>query len=127
MIILNRLISDLFVTHGVIIDARRKRRVLCHTLELPWLGNVRERSCIPTGEYSVIRAESPKFGRCYYIKDVPGRDGILIHVGNTLKDTRGCILPGLDVDYSSVLNSRAALDRLFLSLPSSFQLLIRNS
>ena len=28
------------------------------------------------------------------VRDVPGRDHILFHPGNTAADTRGCILPG---------------------------------
>ena len=122
MLILNRLCSDFFGTYGVFIH---DRKVLCHTYELPWLGNVQNKSCIPCGEYSVIKASSPKFADCFYVKDVPNRSNILIHPGNDKNDTRGCILPGLDVDGVGVLYSRAALNRLLGSLPSSFQLLIR--
>lgn len=119
---LNRLCSNSAGTFGVLIY---DRRVLCHTLELPWLGNVQNQSCIPVGEYAVIKASSPKFGEVFYIKDVPGREGILIHPGNSLRHTRGCILPGLDVLGQGVIDSRAAMHRLYSALPSSFTLNIR--
>ena len=103
------------------------RKVLCHTLEMPWRGNLHNSSCIPSGEYDVIKASSPKFGQVFYIKNVPQREGILIHPGNTLKDTSGCILPGLATDDNGVIQSRLAMDRLFSKLPSSFNLIIKEN
>ena len=51
---------------------------------------------IPEGTYELVRRMSPSFGRkMWYLKDVPGRSGIMIHSGNTLKDTNGCILVGV--------------------------------
>jgi len=65
------------------------------TLELPYLENQREISCIPSGEYDVELIHSLRFGDCFSINDVPDRDGILIHRGNFVSDTRGCILVGM--------------------------------
>ena len=92
MIILNRHTSSLFSTFGVILSGNR---VLCHTLELPWRHNAQEISCIPAGDYPVVLSNSNRFGPVFRLKDVPGREGILIHVGNYLHETRGCILPYL--------------------------------
>lgn len=64
------------------------------SLELPFVGNQRNISCIPLGAYKVCLSHSPKFGECYRLQDVPGRDGILIHKGNYTKNTQGCILVG---------------------------------
>lgn len=57
---------------------------------------------IPAGRYPVVKRTYGKFfdkyrkdfGHKYSIevKDVPGFDDILIHIGNTIKDTRGCPL-----------------------------------
>jgi hypothetical protein len=40
-------------------------------------------------------------------------DGILIHAGNTAKDTHGCILVGRNTEKGKVTNSKATFDRLF--------------
>ena len=58
-------------------------------------------SSIPFGVYQCALLDSPKFGLCYHLADVPGRTGILIHRGNFgadeghgKTDTEGCILLG---------------------------------
>lgn len=114
-----RIHSDLFCTRGVL---KYGRQVLCHTLELPWRSNDKNVSCIPVGTYSVIKAASPRFGECFYLRDVPARSGILIHVGNSVADTRGCLLVGLDANDKNVLHSRLAMDRLLSVLPEIFDL-----
>lgn len=92
-----------------------------HTLELPWNDNKTMKSCIPPGTYNVELRNSPKFGLCYEVKNVPGRSAILIHAGNTAgnvdkglkSDVQGCILLGLSRgrlnNQISVQDSRAAL------------------
>lgn len=73
------------------------------SLELPWRENMRQKSCIPPGKYVVAIKNSPKFGRVYEVKGVPGRSAILIHAGNSAgnkdkgqkSDVLGCILLGL--------------------------------
>lgn len=64
---------------------------VCNTIELPWLNNARSKSCIPLGKYLARRVKSRKFGPTFLV-DVPGRSGILFHAGNSVADTRGCIL-----------------------------------
>ena len=88
------------------------------TLELPDLGNQKSISCIPEGKYIVHRIYSPKFGNCFHLQDVPGRTAILIHRGNYTKDTRGCILVGMnhiDIDgdgLKDVNDSTTAMTKL---------------
>lgn len=65
------------------------------TLEDAWRNNEKMISCIPIGRYKVKLHKSPKFGTTYKVMDVPERSEILIHAGNTHKDTHGCILVGL--------------------------------
>jgi hypothetical protein len=49
----------------------------------------------------------------YRVEDVPQRSDILIHAGNTHKDTHGCILLGMQFgklgNDSAILASRSAL------------------
>ena len=105
--------------------------VLCFSLELPYYGNRKNVSCIPTGEYTARRAFSPKFGEVYEITDVYQRSHILIHVGNTVDDIEGCIVFGLKVGYlndkRAVLESKQAMRSFYRELDSieEFKLIIK--
>jgi len=87
-----------------------------YTLENPWRDNRRNISCIPKGVYQaeyLKESASGKYKDIYWIKDVPGRGGILIHNGNVVDHTNGCILigkrKGYLIDQPAVLNSKTAL------------------
>ncbi|MDX9703927.1 MAG: DUF5675 family protein [Candidatus Auribacterota bacterium] len=102
----------------------------CASLELPWMGNMPNVSCIPTGNYSVTRTNSPRFGNgTLSVNNVHGRSHILIHQGNFTRDIEGCILLGekfADIDnndITDVVNSRATIDRV-KKLAVSFELTI---
>lgn len=63
-------------------------------------------TAIPYGEYEVIVNYSPKFKReLPRLLNVPHFEGILIHRGNTHKDSSGCILVGENKQKGMVLNS----------------------
>lgn len=63
-------------------------------------------TAIPYGEYGVIVNYSPKFKReLPRLLNVPHFEGILIHRGNTHKDSSGCILVGENKKKGMVLNS----------------------
>jgi hypothetical protein len=93
----------------------------CYTLELPWKNNQRSISCVPQGEYTVIQRASPKYGKIYWVTNVPNRSYILVHSGNYAGDVskgykthvRGCILLGQKMGtlggQKAVLNSRITL------------------
>ena len=97
-----------------------------HTLELPWLDNAKNISCIPVGLYRVRKRWSEKYGHHFHILDVPGRKWILIHSGNFYNDIRGCVLVGTglaDINGDGVLDvthSRAAMNRLLKAMPDEF-------
>lgn len=97
------------------------------TLELPWKNNQVKVSCIPSGKYLVSPRVSEKFGNHYILQNVPQRDLILIHSGNKISDTEGCILVGRDFSFSrasdlTIINSRAALVSILKSCPDGFSL-----
>ena len=70
---------------------------------------------IPLGEYKVTYHDSPNFGRRLlhiYNKEVPSVRFILLHAGNTVKDTEGCVLVGEVRVSDGIRRSRAKLDEL---------------
>lgn len=85
------------------------------TLELPWINNSQNISCIPPGTYKCEVWDSTHHGRVILINNVPNRSGILIHKGNSVKDTNGCILVGEVFELGSgtpLTSSRKAFDKL---------------
>ena len=89
-------------------------KILCQVIELAYKDNQREISCVPTGTYRIAFRKEGGFYNRYIAKkwaaeieqsrgmlelqDVPGRDYILIHVGNWAggyskpSNTEGCLL-----------------------------------
>lgn len=86
-----RIVSNDKGTIGILVI---NNELFCNTLELPWKNNERQISCIPAGTYTCKRWYSPSFGWTYLVLDVPNRSYIEFHTGNTIKDTKGCILLG---------------------------------
>ena len=89
------------------------------TLEEAWRDNQRQISCIPEGNYTIKRHQSPRFGETFIVQNVPGRSHILFHAGNTDEDTLGCILVGSEFGEikkkPAVLRSKSAF-LLFMNL-----------
>lgn len=70
-------------------------------------------TCIPFGTYGVKITFSPKFKReLPWLQNVPSFTGILIHRGNTAKDSVGCILVGENKAVGKVLNSTPYEEKL---------------
>lgn len=81
-------------------------------------------TAIPTGRYLVdMKTVSPRFGgRAQYqfckgrlprLCNTVGFQGVLVHCGNTAKDTDGCILVGENKEKGKVLNSTATFRKLY--------------
>ena len=106
----------------------------CDTLEPP-LGTPEEmrtagsRKCIPPGTYKIRMAWSQKFQeQLPRVEEIPPKQGglgglgavgglgtrshILIHAGNTVSDTAGCILVGRNLQVGRVLDSRKTLNMI---------------
>ena len=83
----------------------------CVTLENPWISNQRSVSCIPEGVYKMRLRQSPMVHRTskglysdgWEICDVPGRDFIMVHPGNYVRNTDGCLLVGREMVVSGGL------------------------
>ena len=123
-VVLNRVSSGMAGTYGVLVVDEHP---ICVTLELPWLDNLPFKSCIPEGSYVVDRFFSPKFNSVFLLHGVPDRSGILIHSGNTLRDTEGCILVGSSFTPTGVSDSLLALSKCRVCLPPRFDLTVRCS
>jgi hypothetical protein len=110
------LIRDTFSKESTIGELFLNGERICDTLENPWQDNQRNISCIPEGIYPVrLRLPRESASRDYLhllVQEVPNRDWILFHRGNTAKDTSGCILVGLGTQQNIVSNSTLAMDLL---------------
>ena len=101
-------------------DDSQRWTYLMDTLEphaIDWLKEKKTmgRTAIPEGRYTMGFTTSKKFGELTpYLQCVPHFTGILMHPGNTVADTRGCILVGMrDVHHPGMLvNSRHCFEML---------------
>ena len=67
---------------------------VCNTIELPWLQNQRNVSCIHEGRYELKKRFTKKYNHHLLLLNVKGRERILIHPANDAKkELRGCIAP----------------------------------
>lgn len=70
--------------------------IVCYTLE-------NAAKAIPCGVYMVQNSKSPKFKRelpLIWNANEPASRGIRIHVGNSVKDSSGCVLVGMGRNYA---------------------------
>jgi hypothetical protein len=79
------------------------------SLELPYRNNEKNKSCIPTGKYLATKSFHQRLGNVFNIHHVEGRSGILIHSGNTIADTSGCILLGRHANFLVPVNNLMSL------------------
>ena len=80
--------------------------VFCVTLEPYNRDNQRSISNIPAQQYICKRIYSRKYGWTFQVLNVPRRSQILIHAGNIVDHTRGCIILG---QYFDKLQSKRAV------------------
>lgn len=71
------------------------------------------KTCIPFGKYRIELKMSPRFKRLLpRLLNVPSFEGVLIHRGNTVSDTSGCVLVGMNTTKGKVVNSTVYEKRL---------------
>lgn len=96
---------------------------------------VYSQTAIPIGTYEVtLNVISPKFSQKQFYKDnanggrlprllnVPGFDGILIHVGDGVRGpelTAGCILVGLNTIVGGLTNGQETFKKIYKKLKSA--------
>lgn len=90
-----------------------KSVVLSNSIELPWIENKPNISCIPEGIYQIEIRHSARFKRHIWIRNVKNRKWILLHPANDArKELRGCIAPVLEL----LPGGKGSYSRLALNL-----------
>lgn len=86
---------------------------------------INSKTAIPRGTYKItLNVVSPKYSKKKIYQDickghvprllnVPGYEGVLIHIGNTADDSSGCILVGENKQVGKVLNSTETFRKLY--------------
>ena len=120
-------IGKLYVDGAYFCDTLEdKDRGLVNTMSVQEIKQkkVASETAIPTGTYQItLSVVSPRFknvskynfcgGKLPRLLDVPGYDGVLIHIGNTDKDSAGCVLVGQNKVVGQVINSTNTFRKLY--------------
>jgi hypothetical protein len=110
-LLLKRKVSKSLYTMGKLIVNGEQ---FCDTLE-------NTKKIIPTGSYKIVLIWSNKFRRVLpELVNVPSRMAIMIHRGNSSKDTQGCILVGIN-DKAGWLNNSARYEQKIVELIKQYR------
>ncbi len=126
-------IGKLYINGEYVCDSLEdKDRSLTQDMELSDIKSkkVYGETAIPTGTYEVtMNVVSPKFknrswakpwgGKLPRLINVPGFDGVLIHVGNKASDSLGCILVGQNKVKGQVINSTTTFNKVMQILTNA--------
>lgn len=105
-------------------------KFVCYAIELPWLDNVRNISCIPEGTYVLAKRYSKKFKWHLLVKEVTNRSEILFHPANdVMTELRGCIAPvsrisGIGKGVQSVIAFNKLRDMIYASIDKGEQVFL---
>lgn len=130
-------IGKLYINNTYFCDTIEDRdRHLTQTTPLNKIKEIKvaAQTAIPTGTYNIrMDIISPKYSlKPWYVKNcnkaklprlenVPGFSGVLIHVGNTEKDSAGCILTGVNDTPGMVTKSKETFLKLYNKLYQAYQ------
>jgi hypothetical protein len=87
---------------------------ICFTIELPWVANEKNVSCIPEGYYLLRKRYSRKFQWHIEVVAVKNRSAILLHpANNAIRELKGCIAPVTHLSGAGLgLESRQAFTKV---------------
>ena len=125
---MNRLKIDRLYQDNCTLGVVKFGNFQCLSLELPWLNNKINISCIPPGIYKCEKRISPRKGHVFQLLNVIGRTYIQGHIGNYTRDILGCIVFGdsiKDINRDGILdvtNSTHTFRMLMELLPNTFLL-----
>lgn len=104
-------------------------KYICNTLEdIERIVKIKGETAIPKGKYEITLRNAggknekykDKFGEVWhkgmlYLNNVPNYEYVLIHIGNSKKDSEGCILVGLgrDIKTNTITQSTDAYKILY--------------
>jgi hypothetical protein len=123
----NKTLAECFVTRmvGGNVDVLLEYK----HIELPWLNNQRNISCIPANIYSAVAINRWSNGKyAIWILDVPNRSQILIHQATFVRHLLGCKAPGenfADLDNDGIIdveNSDKVMKELEKIIPVGVEL-----
>lgn len=80
------------------------------------LVKIKHQTCIPVGRYEVVFKYSNRYKKPMpFLLNVPNFVGVMFHKGNTIHDTSGCLLVGLDADLDRgmIFKSSEAFSALY--------------
>lgn len=101
--------------------------MFCHTLEphcIDWTFEKKRmgKTAIPEGVYQVVEYPSARFKRMMpLLCNVPHFEGILIHSGQSVGNTAGCILVGERRGKDRLGKSQSTFDRLWETLSGAWK------
>jgi hypothetical protein len=109
---LNRMI---FTNESTIGELWTDNRFLCYSLEDTCrLQKIKGITAIPAGRYEIKMLPSPKFKQDMpHLLNIPNYTDVMLHWGNSPKDTNGCPLLGLSKGVDYIYESKAACAEVF--------------
>jgi hypothetical protein len=78
----------------------------CFTLELPWIENMKEKSCIPVGCYIIEKGNFRNKYDNYELRNVIGRTDVEMHRVNIVEELEGCVGLGTNLYWFNKLYDR---------------------
>ncbi len=98
-----------------------KQHFICFCVELPWLCNEQNTSCIPDGVYELERCYSLEFGHHIRVKKVPERCGILFRSSIAAGDcSSGAIIPFIRLEgVGKGSGSKEALHKVLMRMEAA--------